>query len=335
MPPSTLETLRELASTARSREDFSPLGANRAMVVAMGALAQLRLAPDREPIADWLKSLPCPVIAVGPYPKHPDLLAACDVVASSDVELSAMRANIDRAPFAAMVLVQTLRATATLPIAEALSVESVAYATLQAGPEFTAWLRSRRTPKVPRAQESGPAVLVERSGDTLKLGLNRPGRLNAISVEIRDALCEALQLAISDPSIVTVSISGKGRCFSVGGDLDEFGTAPDPATAHAVRSVRLPAFLLSRCADRAAFRLHGACIGAGIELPGFARRIVAAKDSFFQLPEIRYGLIPGAGGCVGIPRRIGRHRTAYLALSARKIGVAKALQWGLVDALAD
>ncbi|HLG88091.1 MAG TPA: enoyl-CoA hydratase/isomerase family protein [Alphaproteobacteria bacterium] len=335
MPPCTLENLRELASTGFSREDFSPLGSNRTMVVAMGALAQLRLAPDRERIADWLKSLPCPVIAVGPHPKDADLLAACDAVASSEVELSAMRANIDRAPFAAMVLVQTLRATATLPVMEALLVESLAYGTLQAGPEYTAWLRSRKKPKVPQGRDSGPAVWVERSGDTLALRLNRPGRLNAISVEVRDALCDGLQLAISDPAIAAVSMSGEGRCFSIGGDLDEFGSAPDPASAHAVRSVRLPAFLLSRCADRAEFRLHGACIGAGVELPSFARRVTAARDAFFQLPEIRYGLIPGAGGCVSIPRRIGRHRTAYLALSARKIGAAKALQWGLIDALSD
>src|SRR5579872_7259365 len=106
MPPCSLDDLRELASTALGREDFSPLGSSQTMVVAMGALAQLRLAPDRERIESWLKSLPCPVIAVGPYPKDADRLAACDAVASSEVELSAIRANIDRAPFAATVLVQ-------------------------------------------------------------------------------------------------------------------------------------------------------------------------------------------------------------------------------------
>jgi enoyl-CoA hydratase/carnithine racemase len=62
---------------------------------------------------------------------------------------------------------------------------------------------------------------------------------------------------------------------------------------------------------------------------------VAARNSFFQLPELRFGLIPGAGGCVSIPRRIGRHRTAYLVLSGHRIGAAKALDWGLIDALTD
>ena len=123
--------------------------------------------------------------------------------------------------------------------------------------------------------------------------------------------------------------------FRSGGDLSEFGNAPDPATGHAVRVIRMPARLLMECAERVEFRLHGACIGAGVELPAFARHVVATTRSFFQLPEITFGLIPGAGGCVGIPQRIGRQRTAYLALSARRISAATALRWGLVDALAD
>ena len=335
MPPCTLEDVRELASSALGREDFSPLGANPALVVAMGAIAQLRLAPDRREIERWLGNLPCPVVAVGPYPKETELLAACDVVATSEVELSAIRTNIVRAPSAATVLVQVLRATESLSIPEALTVESLAYATLQSGPEHASWLRSRKQSETAQPQDPGSAVLVERSGDVLTLMLNRPSRLNAISVEVRDALCEGLQLALCDRTIARISVSGAGRCFSIGGDLDEFGSAPDPVTAHAVRSVRLPAYFLSQCADRAEVKLHGGCIGAGVELPAFAGRVVAAKDSFFQLPEIRYGLIPGAGGCVSLPRRIGRHRTAWLALSARKIGAAKALQWGLVDAVED
>src|SRR6185312_11794870 len=157
----------------------------------------------------------------------------------------------------------------------------------------------------------------------------------ALSVEMRDALCEALELAVGDPSLSSVSISGAGRCFSVGGDLKEFGSVPDPATGHAVRAIRMPARLLAQCADRAEFRLHGACIGAGVELPAFGRRVVARTYSFFQLPEIIFGLIPGAGGCVSLPRRIGRQRTAWLALSARRINAATALRWGLIDLLVD
>jgi enoyl-CoA hydratase len=167
----------------------------------------------------------------------------------------------------------------------------------------------------------------------LRVRLNRPAQRNALSVAMRDALVEALQLAVADTTIAAVAISGNGPCFSIGGDLDEFGSAPDPATAHAIRSLRLPARVLLECADRVSFHLHSACIGAGMELPAFGRRVSAHPKTFFQLPEIRFGLIPGAGGCVSVPRRIGRQRTAWLALSARRINAATALAWGLIDCI--
>jgi enoyl-CoA hydratase/carnithine racemase len=78
-------------------------------------------------------------------------------------------------------------------------------------------------------------------------------------------------------------------------------------------------------------RLHGACYGSGIELPAFADRVVAASDTRIALPELGLGLIPGAGGTVSLPRRIGRHRTAWLALSGAAIDATTALGWGLVD----
>ena len=88
-----------------------------------------------------------------------------------------------------------------------------------------------------------------------------------------------------------------------------------------------------RLADRVEARVHGPCVGAGIELPAFAGRVVAAPDTTFRLPEISMGLIPGAGGTVSIPRRIGRWRTLHLALGGGPLGAADALEWGLVDAV--
>jgi enoyl-CoA hydratase/carnithine racemase len=124
-----------------------------------------------------------------------------------------------------------------------------------------------------------------------------------------------------------------GPAFCSGGDLDEFGTLPDPATAHAVRSTRNPGRLLARCADRLRAELHGACVGAGIELAAFAGRVTASEDAFFQLPEVAMGLVPGAGGTVSIPRRIGRQRTAYLALSGLSVDAPTARHWGLIDGI--
>jgi len=79
--------------------------------------------------------------------------------------------------------------------------------------------------------------------------------------------------------------------------------------------------------------VHGACIGAGVELPSFATHVIAANDARFRLPEIEMGLVPGAGGTVSLTNRIGRHRTTWLALTGAELGAADALAWGLVDAI--
>ena len=229
-----------------------------------------------------------------------------------------------------MSLVQLLRQTEKLSIHQGLIVESLVYSTLQAGPEFAAW-REQHHKRSEHVANAEPAVLIQRSGPQLELTLNRPEKHNAYSAEMRDGLVEGLQLAQNDPSIETVVISGAGSSFCAGGDLDEFGTLPDPATAHAVRSTRNAARALAAVAERVKVKLHGACIGAGIELPAFAGEVTASEDAFFQLPEIPMGLIPGAGGTVSLPRRIGRQRTALLALTGARFSPEQALDWGLID----
>jgi len=278
----------------------------------------------------WLLEQACPVIAIGE-----GSAANADVVVGSDSELATLKASIERAPIAAMTLVQVLRCTERLPVAAAMTVESLAYATLQSGAEFHAWLGSRQhAPQLVAGGEGSP-ILSQRDGNVVTALLNRPDNRNAMTVEMRDALVELLELVLIDSSIERLEISGRGACFSVGGELREFGLATDPASAHWVRSVQNPGRLLARCGDRVHCHLHSACVGSGIEIPAFAHHVSAAPGSFFQLPELGFGLIPGAGGCVSIARRIGRHRTAWMALSGRKINVRKALEWGLVDEIAD
>jgi enoyl-CoA hydratase/carnithine racemase len=157
---------------------------------------------------------------------------------------------------------------------------------------------------------------------------------------MRDALVEALTVGVADPT-VTVVLQGAGASFCSGGDLGEFGTTPDPATAHLIRLTRSPAMLAAHLSPRLVARVHGACIGAGAELAAAGAelaaagaRVVAQPATFFALPELALGLVPGAGGTVSLPRRIGRHRTAWLVLSGERIGVERARRWGLVDELA-
>lgn len=280
---------------------------------------------------DWLLRQPCPVIAIGEGSTE-----NADVVIATEKELPVLQTNIERTPLAAMMLVQVLRTVEPLPLESAMAVESLGYATLQAGPEYRAWRDSREeSPHPVRGDEDEPIIIMKRKGDVLHAQLNRPEHRNSLSVEMRDALVEMFKLVLADESIERLKLSGKGGCFSVGGELREFGLTPDVATAHRIRSMHNPSRLLVRCAERVCCHLHSACVGSGIELPAFASYVSAAPKTFFQLPELNFGLIPGAGGCVSLSRRIGRQRTAWLALSRKKINAQKALEWGLIDEIVE
>ncbi len=324
--------LLEAALAEEAHAPCSVLSGCACLLIELGPDASLRPF-ERQALGRWLSRQACAVIGIAAEgPNHP-LACGCDAVATSAADAAELVTNIEATPIAALVLVQLLRATEGMDICRALTFESLAYATLQAGAEFHRWLGQAAAGSPSAAAEAGAPVLLERSGTQLQVRLNRPARRNALSVEMRDALAEALELVATDPSIAAVSISGEGKCFSAGGDLAEFGSAADPSIAHAVRSTRSIPALLARCGPRLTFHVHGAAVGAGMEMAAFGRHLEATADAFFQLPEIRYGLIPGSGGCVSIPRRIGRLRTAYLALSARRLDARTAHAWGLIDAL--
>lgn len=278
-------------------------------------------------------------------PPHPDLLDALDLtltapdrdagrssVAVPDTgrALHDLWEAVTRNPQAALVLRGVLRTTPPLPVDAALDVESCAYSTLLGGPEFARWLAARGPRPLP--PDAADPVLVERTGEAgLHITLNRPRRRNAYGRQVRDALVDALHIALLDPGVARVLLDGAGPSFCAGGDLDEFGTAPDPATAHLVRTRGGAGRLVHRLRDRIEVRVHGACVGAGIEIPAFAGTLRARPDATFRLPELSMGLIPGAGGTVSIPRRIGRWRTLYLAVTGTAIDASTARRWGLID----
>jgi enoyl-CoA hydratase/carnithine racemase len=255
-----------------------------------------------------------------------------DVERDLDVVTAAVRAT----PIAARVLVGVLRYADRRGVAEGLLAESTAYSTLQGGPEFAAWLEDAAgRARQPAALAAEDPLVVTTSGSTLHIELNRPQVRNAFDASMRERLVDVLSAARLDPTVTGVRLSGRGPVFCAGGDLTEFGSAVDPARAHLVRIDRSPARLLDELASRTVVRVHGACIGAGIELPAFAGTVLADHDTEFGLPELAMGLIPGAGGTVSLTRRVGRQRTAYLALAGRRIDARTALSWGLVDAIAD
>jgi len=280
--------------------------------------------------------LPCVVIGVG---VPGDATAGCDVLVTAvddppapwvHADAGAAVAAAEASPAAAVALAQLLRLGPRLDLHGALVAESLTYGLLQSGPMYREWLAGRR----PRQHVvSRRPVIVERDGEWVRIILNRPEVRNAFDVAMRDALVEALRFVANDASITAVDWRGAGENFCSGGDLAEFGTVPDPVTGHLVRMSRSPGVALAAVADRVTAHLHGACVGAGIELPALAHRVVAAPGTTFRLPEVTFGLVPGAGGTASLPRRIGWPRTAWLALTGAVLDVDTAVAWGLVDAV--
>ena len=355
MPMETTElSVRDLAAGA-AREDLLADDAsvtNPLLLVDLDAdqqlsEAELRQAADRaqecdrilvgvtrDTIPDILRPLveALDLTLTRSTPTTPDTNVPRCAIAVPDpaAEATALRTKAKLAPQPSLLLARLLRIGESLPVSHALDLESLTYSTLLAGPAFARWLAARGerpTPPIPPTD----VVIIRRDSDVLRLTLNRPERRNSHSRDLRDALVAGLRIAQLDPTVTEVVLDARGPSFCSGGDLDEFGTAPDPATAHLVRTRAGAARPLHDVSARVSARLHGHCVGAGIELPAFAGTVVADPGAVFRLPEVGMGLIPGAGGTVSIPRRIGRWRTLYLALTGVSISAATARSWGLVD----
>ncbi|MGO8825209.1 MAG: enoyl-CoA hydratase/isomerase family protein [Acidimicrobiales bacterium] len=283
------------------------------------------------PLAHRLASLPLVVVGVLHGEVDENWFELCDVVvAAGDPALGAIQENLERFPLTAAALALLLRGQPGRSVDEGLVAESAVYSVLQSGPEFSAW---RAQHPVRHEPDDGARVRVKREGPRLMLTLTRPDRLNALDARMRDELIEGLAIAAADPGITVVELRGEGPAFCAGGDLDEFGSRSDPASAHILRLQRSIGREMSNLGARTTAYVHGACVGSGIELAAFTARVVAAADTRIALPEIGLGLVPGAGGTVSLTRRIGRLRTAWLAFSGTTIDAATALEWGLVDDL--
>lgn len=286
---------------------------------------------DREPDSpSQLVLPPYPVIGVGNR-AHP-MAGAVDTIVEPPYRIEALIAAARAQPLAVMTVTQLLRMLPRLEGADALTAESFAYAMLQGSEAHRTWIERQLSA---HSQEKAGRVGLERNGDVLTVTLDRPEAGNAIDRPMRDGLHEAFALANADRTIERVVLRAKGKAFSLGAELAEFGTTGDPVTAHAIRCRTLPAREAIRCADRLEAEIDGACVGAGLELAAFAGRVTATRRSWFQLPELSMGILPGAGGCVSMSRRIGPQRTLLMVLSGRRLSAREALDWGLVDALVD
>jgi Enoyl-CoA hydratase/isomerase len=322
------QELQRLTASCGAAAPRAAAGPPRLLLVDLDGVADAdRRAAVRPPhgLADV-------VVGVAADPQvRPEL---CDlVIGPGRGDLERIAATVERTPRAASTLVELLRCSPGMSLDAGLLAESASYGVLQAGAEFARWRQDRTTRAVGAVPPSAEPVRARRVGDELQLTLHRPGRRNALDAGMRDALVELLELAVVDETITRIVLEGAGPDFCSGGDLDEFGTADDVAVAHLVRLERSIARLLAAVSERLVVHLHGACIGSGIELAAFAATVQARDDVTIGLPELGMGLIPGAGGTVSLTRRIGRHRTCWLALTGARVDAATAHGWGLVDAV--
>jgi enoyl-CoA hydratase/carnithine racemase len=229
------------------------------------------------------------------------------------------------APQAATLLITMTRSGATF------AHESWVYSLLQAGREHRRWLRDL-APSTTNFSDDGERVRLSLERDIGVIELVRPQSHNAYDSQMREAFCDAIDAAVA-AGARALGICAAGPSFCSGGDLHEFGTLRDPVSAHFIRVTRSVAARLDALTIPTVVAIHGWSIGAGFELASFADYVLAADDTQLRLPEIGMGLIPGAGGTVGIPRRIGRKAFLDIALSGSDVTASEALALGFVNEL--
>jgi 2-(1,2-epoxy-1,2-dihydrophenyl)acetyl-CoA isomerase len=173
-----------------------------------------------------------------------------------------------------------------------------------------------------------PEVEVTRDGAVMTITLNRPDVLNALDAALHAHLADALGQA-RDPSVRAVVITGAGRGFSVGQDLNEFQTLD---VAEALRARYHPNVLALRALEKPVIAaVNGPAAGAGLSLACACDLRIAAESASFVPAFINIGLIPDAGGSWFIHRLLGYSRAFSWMASGRKLSSAEAYDWGLVS----
>ena len=175
------------------------------------------------------------------------------------------------------------------------------------------------------------AVIYQKEDSLAIVSLNRPTVFNAYNVEMRDGLYEALQAVGDDPEVRVMILRGEGPAFSTGGDVSEFGSAPSPVGARAIRWRRDVWGTLLSLPQPTIAAVHGFTVGGGMEMALLCDVCIAAHDAVFFLPETGLGMIPGVAGTQTAPRAIGLGRALDMVLTGKRVNADEALQIGLAN----
>ena len=167
-----------------------------------------------------------------------------------------------------------------------------------------------------------------REGDIAVLTLDSPP-VNALSADVRTGLRAGIGDAMADPAVKAIVLICAGRTFIAGADIAEFGKPPRGTplseSQAAIEGGNKPVIAA----------VHGTALGGGFEVALMCHYRVAVPSARFGLPEIKLGIIPGAGGTQRLPRLIGVENAAEAILSGTPFSGKRALEWGVIDALVE
>src|SRR3989449_3705684 len=172
------------------------------------------------------------------------------------------------------------------------------------------------------------SVDLDRRGCVAVLTVNNPP-VNALSQHVRQGLYEGLKQAISDSAVQAIVIVCAGRTFIAGADITEFGKPPADPSLHTVLDI------IEASPKPVVAAIHGTALGGGLEVTLACHSRVGVKDARFGLPEVKLGLLPGAGGTQRLPRVVGVETALQMIVSGEPIGADAALTHGLIDAIVE
>jgi 2-(1,2-epoxy-1,2-dihydrophenyl)acetyl-CoA isomerase len=175
-----------------------------------------------------------------------------------------------------------------------------------------------------------PEVETSRDGAVLTITLNRPDVLNAFNAAMHKALAAALKEAV-DPEVRAVVVTGAGRGFCVGQDLNEFREAARDIAAHLRGNYHPNVLAIRRLEKPVIAAVNGAAAGAGLSFACVCDIRIAADSATFVPAFINIGLIPDSGGSYFVTRLLGYSRAFEWMTSGRKLSAAEAHGWGLVS----
>jgi 3-hydroxyacyl-CoA dehydrogenase len=172
------------------------------------------------------------------------------------------------------------------------------------------------------------SVDLDRRGRVAVITVNNPP-VNALSQHVRQGLDEGLKKAIADPAVSAIVITCAGRTFIAGADITEFGKPPVPPGLHTVLDV------IESSPKPVIAAIHGTALGGGLEVTLACHYRVGVKDARFGLPEVKLGLLPGAGGTQRLPRVVGVEKALSMMVSGDPIRADEALEHGLLDEIVE